>query len=55
VVIGVYAGYWFGNLEIVKRNFSLIIIAIVAISLLPAAVEYVRARRARRTVGEPTP
>jgi membrane-associated protein len=55
VVIGVYAGYWFGNLEIVKRNFSLIIIAIVAISLLPAAVEYLRARRARRTVVDPTP
>jgi membrane-associated protein len=55
VVIGVYAGYWFGNLEIVKRNFSLIIIAIVAISLLPAAVEYLRARRARRAVVEPSP
>jgi membrane-associated protein len=47
VVIGVYAGYLFGNLEIVKKNFSLIIIAIVAISLLPAVVEYWRARRAR--------
>jgi membrane-associated protein len=47
VVIGVYAGYWFGNLEIVKKNFSLIIIAIVLISLLPAVVEYWRARRAR--------
>jgi membrane-associated protein len=55
VVIGVYAGYWFGNLEIVKRNFSLIIIAIVAISLLPAAAEYLRARRARRAVVEPSP
>jgi membrane-associated protein len=47
VVIGVYAGYLFGNLEVVKENFSLIIIAIVAISLLPAAIEYYRARRAR--------
>ena len=47
VVIGVYAGYWFGNLKIVKKNFSLIIIAIVLISLLPAVIEYWRARRAR--------
>ncbi|RIK87447.1 MAG: DedA family protein [Planctomycetota bacterium] len=46
VVIGVYAGYFFGTLEIVKENFSLIIIAIVLISLLPAVVEYARARRA---------
>jgi membrane-associated protein len=47
VLIGVYAGYLFGNLELVKKNFSLILIAIVFVSLLPAAVEYVRARRVR--------
>jgi membrane-associated protein len=47
VVIGVYAGYLFGNLELVKKNFSLILIAIVFVSLLPAAVEYLRARRTR--------
>jgi membrane-associated protein len=48
VVIGVYAGYLFGGLEVVKKNFSLIIIAIVFISLLPAAFEYWRARRQKR-------
>lgn len=48
VVIGVYAGYWFGGLAIVKENFSLIIIAIVFISLLPAAFEYWRARREKK-------
>jgi membrane-associated protein len=47
VVIGVYAGYLFGNLEMVKKNFSLILIAIVLVSLLPAAVEFMRARRTR--------
>jgi membrane-associated protein len=47
VVIGVYAGYLFGNLQMVKENFSLIIIAIVAISLLPAAWEVWRARKAK--------
>ena len=48
VVIGVYAGYLFGQMEIVKNNFSLIIIAIVFISLLPAAFEYWRARREKK-------
>lgn len=48
VVIGVYAGYLFGQMEIVKENFSLIIIAIVFISLLPAAFEYWRARREKK-------
>jgi membrane-associated protein len=45
VVIGVYAGYLFGGLQIVKENFSLIIIAIVGISLLPALIEIWRAKR----------
>jgi membrane-associated protein len=48
VVIGVYAGYLFGGLEVVKKNFSLIIIAIVFISLLPAAFELWRARRQKK-------
>ncbi|MBL9164598.1 MAG: DedA family protein [Planctomycetaceae bacterium] len=48
VVIGVYAGYLFGGLTVVKENFSLIIIAIVFISLLPAAFEYWRARREKK-------
>lgn len=47
VTIGVYAGYWFGNMKVVKENFSLIIIAIVVISLLPAVFEYWRSRRVK--------
>ena len=53
VVIGVYAGYLFGGLEIVKKNFSLIIIAIVFISLLPAAFEYWRAKRHKKAAINP--
>ena len=34
----VYAGYLFGNIPWVKQNLSLIVIAIVAVSLLPMAV-----------------
>ena len=40
------AGFWFGNLPIVKRNFTLVVLAIIGISLLPAVIEYWRARRA---------
>jgi len=48
VVIGVLAGYFFGNVPVVKNNFSLVILAIVVVSLLPACFELVRARRAGR-------
>ena len=44
VAICVFAGYYFGNLEIVKRNFSLVIVAIVLISVVPMVVEYIRHR-----------
>ncbi|HXG65322.1 MAG TPA: DedA family protein [Blastocatellia bacterium] len=42
----VYAGYLFGNIPIVKKNFSLVILAIVFISILPAIIEYLRHRYA---------
>ena len=45
VFVCVFAGYFFGNLPIVKNNFSLVIIAIVLISVMPAVVEYIRHRR----------
>jgi membrane-associated protein len=44
VAICLYAGYLFGNIPVVKRNFSLVIIAIVLVSLLPGFVEYLRHR-----------
>jgi membrane-associated protein len=39
-------GWLFGNVPIVKENFSLVTIGIVFISILPMLVEYVRHRRA---------
>ena len=41
------AGWLFGNIPIVKNNFSLVTIGIVAVSLLPMVVEYLRARGGR--------
>jgi len=39
------AGFLFGNVPVVQRNFSLVILAIIIISVLPAVFEYLRERR----------
>jgi membrane-associated protein len=41
----VLAGWWFGGVPIIKNNFSLVTIGIVAVSLLPVLVEFLRHRR----------
>lgn len=38
------AGYWFGNLPWVKQNLTLVILAIIAISLAPVAVAWVKSK-----------
>jgi membrane-associated protein len=38
-------GYFFGNIPFVQKNFELVIIAIILISLVPAIVEGVKARK----------
>ena len=43
------AGYWFGNVPFVKRQFHYVILAIIVISLLPPVIEYIRAQRAEAT------
>ena len=40
------AGYYFGQIPTVKRNFHIVIVAIIIISILPMVFEYLRARRA---------
>lgn len=41
----VYGGYFFGNLDFVKNNFSIVIITIILISMLPGLTEYLRHRK----------
>jgi membrane-associated protein len=43
----VLGGYFFGNISTVRENFTLVILAIIAISVLPIAVEAVRSRPRR--------
>jgi len=38
------AGYYFGNLEVVRSNFSLVILAIIILSCLPMVVEFIRVK-----------
>ncbi len=40
----VFGGYFFGNLPMVKKNFSLVILAIIFISVLPGFIEFLRQR-----------
>ena len=45
VLVFILGGYFFGNIPVVKANFTLVILAIIVISLLPGIIEYVRGRR----------
>jgi membrane-associated protein len=48
IAICVFAGYYFGNLAIVRNNFSLVILAIIIISIMPGVVEVVKHKYAKR-------
>ena len=47
VVLFILAGYYFGNLPQVKHNFSLVIMGIILVSVLPMIVEVVRNKKNR--------
>lgn len=44
------AGYFFGNIPLVKQNFELVILGIVVVSFLPIVVEYLKARKSASSV-----
>jgi membrane-associated protein len=45
VALFVFGGYFFGNLKFVQDNFSLVVLAIIFISVLPGVVEFLKERR----------
>lgn len=45
VSVCVSAGYFFGNIPVVKDNFSLVILTIILISIMPGVVEFIKHRR----------
>lgn len=52
VGICVGAGYYFGNIGWVKKNFEAVVIAIIVISVLPIGVEFLLERRKRKRKAE---
>jgi membrane-associated protein len=53
IALFTFGGYFFGNIPLVKRNFTLVILAIIFISLVPVMIEFVshrlRASQIRKT------
>ncbi len=45
VGIFTFAGFFFGGLPFIKKNFELAVIAVIIISLLPIAIEYIKHKR----------
>lgn len=46
----IWGGYWFGNIPFVQRNFSLVVVAIIILSVLPIAIEWMKHRRQQSKV-----
>ncbi len=47
----VWAGYFFGNLPVVRENFGMVIGAIIVVSVLPMVIEVIRMKRAGGAAG----
>ncbi len=45
VILFLGAGYLFGNIELIRNNFSLVILIIIVASLLPILFEYIKSRK----------
>src|SRR5262245_23755997 len=55
VVICLFAGYFFGQMEWVKKHFELVIVAIVVISVMPMVVEFALEWRRKNREAAVTP
>jgi membrane-associated protein len=53
VALCLMSGYFFGGLPFVARNFELVIVAIILISVMPMVVEFILARRRRAAAAKP--
>lgn len=44
IALFVFGGYFFGNIPVVRQNFTFVIMAIIIISVMPAVIEFLRHR-----------
>lgn len=44
VLIFIWGGYWFGNIPVVQRNFSLVVLVIIVLSVVPIVYEWFKHR-----------
>jgi membrane-associated protein len=54
ILLFLLAGWFFGGRQEVQKNFKLVILAIIVISVLPGVFEFVRSRRARARTPNPS-
>lgn len=50
IALFVFAGYFFGTIPAVERNFELVIFGIIGVSVLPMIYEYIKAKRAKSKI-----
>ena len=55
VVVCVFAGYFFGNLEFIKGHFELVLLTVISVSCVPMVVEYVRKLSLRKSYRKKLP
>ena len=48
ITLFVWAGYFFGNIPAVEKNFEIVILAIIGLSVLPMVFEYLKERKRSR-------
>jgi membrane-associated protein len=48
IVLFLFAGYFFGSIDFVKNNFSLVILGIILVSIMPPIFSYVNERRKQK-------
>lgn len=46
----IFAGYFFGNFSFIKHNFSLVIIAIILVSIFPMLLHFLKSLKPKKTV-----
>jgi membrane-associated protein len=53
ITLFLFAGYFFGNIPFIQRNFEYVVILIILLSVVPVIIEWLKGRRERRS--QPTP